>query len=306
MRTVLIGAVGGTEIVLRAMNECGHPPALLATFEPGLGRRRHGDYVDLAPLAAPETEVAFVDNVNDRDFLDRIAAIAPDVILVIGWSQLVGAELRALARRYCVGFHPSLLPQMRGRAVLGWTILSGVRETGSTLFVIDEGTDTGDLLAQARVPLGPRETVATLGVKVVDALHGMIVDLLPRLADESARAVPQPEAGASYCAKRTPEDSLIDWREPADAIDRLIRASTRPYAGAFTFTRKRRVTIWAAEPVDLDAPYHAGVGQVVFHDDGRPVVRCGDGRYLRVDDHETADGKPLTGQIRFRDGLDLH
>lgn len=304
MRTVLIGTVGGSEIVLRAMNACGQPPSLLATFEPDIGRRRHGDYVDLAPLAAPATQIAFVDNVNDPTFLELVARVDPDVILVIGWSQLVGPELRALARRYCVGFHPSLLPQMRGRAVLGWTILSDVRETGSTLFVIDEGTDTGDILAQARIPLGPRETVATLGTKVVDALHGLIVDLLPRLADGSASAVPQTQAGASYCTRRTAEDSLIDWNVPAEAIDRLVRASTRPYAGAFTFTRKRRVTIWAAEPILLDPPYFAAAGQIVAFRDGCPVVRCGEGSYLRVDEYETADGRPLTGQPRFRDAAD--
>lgn len=303
MRIVLIGAVGSTQIVLQAMQDAGIPPVLLATLAPELGRRRHADYIDLAPWASPATEVMHIESSNDPQFVARLRDIAPDMIFVIGWSQIVGAEVRAAAGRYCIGFHPTLLPALRGRAVMGWTILLGLTESGATLFEIGDEVDDGAILAQARFPLDDRETIASLGEKVTAALAEMIRDLLPRLADGSARALLQQETGISYCARRVASDSLIDWTAGRDAIDRLIRASSPPYTGAFTFTRKRKVTIFTAEPIVLPYPYHAAAGQVVEYVEGDPVVRCGDGAYLRLTDYR-ADGDRLAGQIRLRDRMD--
>jgi methionyl-tRNA formyltransferase len=303
MRTVLIGAVGSTEIVLRAMQDAGYPPVLLVTFEPEIGRRRHADYVELAPLAGPETAVLFVNIVNDREVLERIRAAEPDALFVVGWSQLIGPELRAVAHRWCVGFHPTPLPALRGRGAMGWTIALGLPEAGASLFVMDDGIDTGDILAQQRFAVDARETLPSLGDKLMGALDEMIRELLPRLADGTAHPQPQAEAGASYCARRTAADQLIDWTRPAIEIDRLIRASGRPYAGAFTFTRKRRVTIWSAEPFEMPDPYHAFDGQVVVQHGECPVVRCGDGGFLMITDYGTDEGEPLKGQVRFRNKM---
>jgi methionyl-tRNA formyltransferase len=303
MKSVLVGAVGSTAIALKAMQEAGHPPAILVTFDAELGRRRHSDYYELAPMAGPETQVLFVDNVNAPDVVAKIAAAEPDLLFVIGWSQLVGPEVRALARRYTVGFHPTPLPAFRGRAAMGWTILLGLDQGGATLFVIDEGVDSGPILAQQLFPLDPRETVVTLGDKHMAALGDMLRDLLPRLADGSAVARPQPTEGVSYCARRTPLDSLIDWSRPAAEIDRLVRASTRPYPGAYTFTRKRKLFIWATEPVGEPETWFAAAGQVVDYRGGNPVVRCGDGSLLMITDCTDAAAAParLTGQVRLFD-----
>ena len=301
MKTVLIGAVGSTEVVLRAMQHAGHPPSLLVTFSPEIGHRRHADYVDLSAIAGPETALLFVDDINAVDNVAHVSAQEAEMIFVIGWSQLVGEPLRRSARRGCVGFHPTALPALRGRAAMGWTIALGLRETGATLFALDGGTDTGDIYAQARIALDERETLAGLGDKLMVALDDMIRDLLPRLMHGSATAVPQPATGASYCARRTAADQQINWRAPTIDIDRLIRASGRPYAGAFTFTRKRRVTIWRAEPIILGHPHHGFTGQIVAYRGNNPVVLCGDGGYLEVTEYLAQDDQPLTGQIRFRD-----
>lgn len=298
----MIGAVGSTEIVLRAMQESGLAPDLLVTLAPELGRRRHADYVDLSAMATEETEVAFVDATHDPLVLARIRDLAPDVVFVIGWSQIVSAELRTAARSHCIGFHPTLLPALRGRAAIGWTILLGLQETGATLFEIDDGLDDGAILAQTKIALGERETVETLVEKLSAALDRMIRELLPELAAGTARARPQPLEGISYCARRTPAESLIDWSEGAASVDRLIRASGLPYAGAYTFTRKRRLTIWTAEPWPLPHEYHAAPGQIVCYVEDDPVVRCGDGAFLRITNYE-ADGVRLVGQVRLRDKM---
>ena len=300
MRTVLIGAVDSTRVVLEAMQAVNLPPSLLCTFSPELGPKRHDDYVPLAPLAGLETEVLFVDKINDPATLDRLRVEDADAIFVIGWSQIVGPELRSMARRWCIGFHPAPLPAMRGRAVLSWTILLGHKDSGATIFAIDDGIDSGAILAQRRYGVAPRETVSTLGAKCVTALDEMIRDLLPNLANGTARAMAQPNDNISYCARRTSADHLIDWNDDSHAIDRLIRASGRPYSGAFTFTRNCRVTIWSAEPFDLPYAYHASAGQIVEYRDNLPVVRCGDGKFLLLTELELADGTRLSGQARLR------
>ncbi len=298
MRAILIGAVGSTEIVLRAMQDVGIPPILLATLEPQAGRKRHADYVDLASLVTSETQTLFIENANDREFVEHVRTLNPDIVFVIGWSQIVGSELRATARHGCVGFHPSLLPSLRGRAVIGWTILLGLKETGATLFQIDDGVDDGPILAQMKIDLGARENVATLVAKLSAALDTMIRELLPRLSAGDITTRAQEEISVSYCARRTATDSLIDWGAGLESIDRLIRASSEPYAGAFTFTRKRRVTIWAAEPWPQKHPFHAAQGQIVEYVDGDPIVNCGNGAYLRITKYD-AGPEPLKGQVRF-------
>jgi methionyl-tRNA formyltransferase len=306
MRSILIGAVESTRVALEEMQRAGLPPVLLATFDAAIGPLRHADYVDLAGQCGPETEIAYLDNINRPAFLDRVRTIAPDVIFVIGWSQLVGEELRGLARRYVVGFHPTPLPILRGRAPIAWTILSGMTRSGTSLFLIDEGTDTGPILDQHFFDLSPRETVASLIDRAGDSLRTILRRTLPRLADGSAQAVPQSDEGASYGARRTAEDGLIDWSLPAEAVDRLVRGQGRPYAGAFTYSRRHKVIVWEATPFDGNPAYFAAEGQICFYEGERPVVLCGGGTFLRIDAYEVVGREPdfrFSGQTRFRDAV---
>jgi methionyl-tRNA formyltransferase len=305
MRTILIGAVEGTDVALRAMQDAGFPPRLVATFDPATGPGKHADYVDLAPLCTPANELVHLSDVNDEDFLARARALDPDIIFVIGWSQLVGAALRAAARRFVIGFHPTPLPRLRGRAPVAWTILSGAERSGVSFFVIDEGVDTGPLLAQRMFDLDPRETAASLIGKNKAAMADLLRDLLPGLADGSAVPRPQALEGVSYGARRTAEDAQIDWSRPALEIDRLVRAQGPPYGGAFTFTRKRRLTIASALPEPVNERYFASEGQIVAYRDGQPVVLCGGGTHLRLTGYgvEGDAAFRLAGQVRFRNSI---
>lgn len=305
MRSILIGAVEGTDVAIEEMRNAGLAPALLATLAPALGAQRHADYIDLAALCGPETEIVFVDQINDDRFVDRVRAIAPDVIFVIGWSQLIGHELRALATRYVVGFHPTPLPILRGRAAIAWTLLSGATRSGTSLFVIDDGVDTGPILDQHMFDLDPRETVASLIARNKESLRLMLRRTLPRIADGSIRPVPQQESGASYGARRTAEDALIDWTQTAAEIDRLIRAQGPPYGGAFTFTRRSRVTIWEATPFQTRVKYFAANGQICFYDADMPVILCGKDSFLRIERYDVVGREPgfrFSGQVRL--GMD--
>lgn len=302
MRSILIGAVESSAVALEEMQRAGLPPTLLATFDPATGPSWHSDYVNLADRCGPETEIAHPENINDPAFLDHVRAVKPDTIFVIGWSQLMGAELRGLARDYVIGFHPTPLPVLRGRAPIGWTILSGMTRSGASLFLIDDGVDTGPILDQYFFELSSRETARSLIDRINVSLGEMLRRTLPRIADRTAKGVAQSDENASYGARRTASDGLIDWSLPADAIDRLIRAQGRPYAGAFTFSRKSKVIIWEATPYESDRVYFAAKGQICSYDEDRPIVLCGDDKFLRIDSYEVTGRDPefrFAGQTRF-------
>jgi methionyl-tRNA formyltransferase len=280
MRMVLVGAVDSTRVALDALVRHGAAPAALLTLSPARGGRRHSDYVELRPLAERRgVPVVDAPDINAPDALAALRALAPDYALVIGWSQICRAEFLAVPRCGAIGFHPAPLPENRGRAVIPWTILQNRRETGATLFWIDEGTDSGDVLLQERFPVSPDETATTLYAKHLAALDRMLDRAIPMLRHGDAPRMPQDHARATFCAKRSPADGLIDWHAPAHEVWRLVRAVTDPYPGAFTYHRGRRLVIWAADYVG-PAPYNGRAGQVNALDDAGALVQCGDGRHL--------------------------
>lgn len=210
MRIVLIGAVDSSRVALEVLGRVeDRVPAVLTL--PRSRAHRHSDFVDLRPpaesLGIPVHEIS---NVNDAKTLNILRSCAPDYAFVIGWSQICGSEFLRIPRGGCVGYHPSLLPENRGRAVIPWTILQGRRETGSTLFWMDEGMDSGDILAQRGFSIAEDETAGSLYRKHLEALDRMLEGVLPALERGDAPRRPQDHSRASYCAKRTPEDGWIE------------------------------------------------------------------------------------------------
>jgi methionyl-tRNA formyltransferase len=290
MKAVVVGAVKSTEVAVRTI--AGAPDwevAAVITLPRSLAAR-HSDYVDLRSVAAEVgAEAIEAANANAPDIVARIKALAPACVFVIGWSQICGAAFRAAAGDAVVGYHPGPLPQMRGRAVIPWTILLDCSITASTLFWIDGGVDSGPILAQKFLHVARDETATTLYRRHLDALEEILGRSLPEIAAGSAPRIPQDERYATWTARRTPEDGEIDWTRPAHEIERLIRATTRPYPGAWTSWKGERLVIWRAL-LWPEGDRHAGVpGQAVLRDGRRLAIRCGAG-WLLAEDWELSDG----------------
>lgn len=289
MRTALVGAVGSTQVALEALAAAGHPPVAVFTLPPERSAR-HSDYVDLSGDAARcGTEVVHAPNVNAPEVLERMREMDLDYLLVIGWSQICGADLLGVARRGSIGYHPAALPENRGRAVIPWTILQGIDRTGSTLFWMDEGMDSGDILIQETFAVAPDETAATLYAKHMDALGRMLSAVAPRLASGDAPRTPQDHSRATYCARRTMRDGWIDWDRPAREVWTLIRASGDPYPGAFTVHGDAKLVVWTADYIGT-APYVGLPGQVQALSADGALVRCGDGEHVLLRTVQLGDG----------------
>ncbi|MBX7495819.1 methionyl-tRNA formyltransferase [Qipengyuania sp. 6B39] len=285
-RAVVIGAVGSTEVVLDAFAVAdGWEVPLVVTLPLDLSAR-HSDFVDLdrqaGLLGASLYRTA---KTNDHETLNRIARAEPDYIFVVGWSQLCGPDFLALRPGKVIGYHPAALPRLRGRAALPWTILLDEKITAGSLFWMEEGTDDGDLLAQSYFHVAPDETAQELYDKHMIALRDLIDQSLPKLARDEEPRRAQDERYATWAAKRTAADGLIDWREDARSIDRLVRAVGHPYPGAFTHMGEEKLVVWRSEIVADAGMHHAAPGQIVDRTNGALLVMTGDG-LLRLTEWE--------------------
>jgi methionyl-tRNA formyltransferase len=162
---------------------------------------------------------------------ERLAALRPDVIVVVAYGQILKKNVLDLPPLGCVNIHSSLLPRWRGAAPIQWAILSGDAETGITTMKIAEKLDSGDILLQARTPIGPEDTASTVHDRLMDLGAELVVRTLSGLEAGSLRSFPQDESKATYASRLTKEMERLDaGSETAEALDRRIRA-LNPWPG---------------------------------------------------------------------------
>lgn len=301
LRAVVIGAVGSTEVLLRELGRApGWQVPLVITLPLDL-HSRHSDFVDLAPHAEEvSARLLAVSRTNDVAALEAVRAAEPDYVFVVGWSQLVTPEFLAVARHGSIGYHPAPLPRLRGRAPIPWTILLNEPISASSLFWIGNGVDDGDILGQRYFHVAPDETAQSLYDKHMMALGCMAQELLPLLASGEQPRLPQDERYATWGARRTPADGLIDWNRDADWIDRLIRAVGRPYPGAFTYADSCRITVWKARPIVEAERHHGMPGQILAKRGSGVVVQTGNG-LIELLEWEAAEGRSPAVHSIFKD-----
>lgn len=306
MRAAVVGAVGSTAVLLDALEQASDWAVPIIVTLPQELYGRHSDLVELAGHAERlGARLHRTAKTNDSDTLAAIDAADPDFIFVVGWSQLCSAEFLALRPGKVIGYHPAALPRLRGRAALPWTILLDERITAGSLFWMAEGTDDGDLLAQKFFHLAGDETVAELYDRHMQCLADMLAETLPMLARGEERRIRQDERFATWATKRTATDGLIDWRDSAVAIDRLVRAVGRPYPGAFCYAQGRKLTIWSCEIPAGPNRHHAIIGQVIARSEDRLLVQTGDGLVAVTDwDIEGDKPPPLHSILRSEPGHD--
>jgi methionyl-tRNA formyltransferase len=288
------------QAALRAMLEGGWRLDCLITLrEDHLARRSAA--VDLGPIAADFGIPLFrIANINDAESLALLRERELDLLLVIGWSQILRSEALAHVRLGAVGSHASLLPRNRGSAPVNWVLIRGESVTGCTLLWLDPEVDRGDIIAQVSFPCTPYDTCATIYKKVSQANTSMILDLLEELRRGRVPRQPQGEVGEAVLPRRRPEDGRIDWTQPADRLYDFIRALTRPYPGAFSWLDGTCYRIWSSALLELELPAGRQPGTVIGpcrSPEPRAcgqIVSCGGGVLLLLE-LEAAGGEILTG-----------
>lgn len=222
----------------------------------------------------------------------RFRELGADLVILAAYGLLLPAPFLFEPRHGAVNVHPSLLPRYRGAAPVAGAILAGDNETGTSLIVMDEGLDTGPLLAQRSVPLTGAERTPELTARLFGLGGAMLEEKLPDYVAGRLKPVPQSAEGATLTRRMSKSDGDIDWREDAELIARKVRAYD-PWPGTATVWEGRRLAIIAAEPLR-----HEGLapGQVASVG-GRMLVGAGVGalQLLRV----KLEGRPETGIDEF-------
>lgn len=195
------------------------------------------------------------DSVNNPEWREKIAALAPDLIISVYYRHMIGTKILALPPLGAWNMHGSLLPKYRGRAPINWAVLHGEPRIGMTLHRMVKSADAGAVVDQQGVEIGPRDTAEQAFRKVMPCARAVLARQIDALLAGTARETEQDEAQANYFGGRKPEDGRIHWTQTSRQIFNLIRAVTDPYPGAFTDVGAARLMVWWAEP---DSPATQG------------------------------------------------
>ncbi len=209
-----------------------------------------------------------------RGGLAALEAAAPDVLVVAAYGLILPEWVLALPRLGCLNIHGSLLPRWRGAAPIHRAIEAGDAQTGITIMQMDAGLDTGPMLSVEREPVLFDDTTGGLHDRLAALGARMIVHALADAAAGALVPVAQPDAGVTYARKIAKAEAAIDWAQPADVIERRVRAFD-PFPGATFTVGGETIKLWRAQVERLDGG--AVPGTVIVSDPQSLVVACGDG-----------------------------
>lgn len=276
MRIVVAGAVSSTKLTLEALIRHGAEVVGVLQLR-GESSHTVTGFDSLDDVAGPaDIPCVTFRNINDDEIVAQVREWQPDLMFVVGLSQLVREDLMAIPKLGSVGFHPTFLPAGRGRAPLAWLTLDNGPGAAS-FFLIDDGIDSGPIFVQEPFEITPDDYAGDVGLKLLDAMTRALDRWLPELLAGKWDPKPQSEALATYNGRRGPDDGLIDWSRPAIEIHSLIRAASVPHPGAYTWAGDRMLIIWRAD-VETHLPWRGVPGRILLTDPDRgALVQTGDG-----------------------------
>jgi len=225
-----------------------------------------------------------------REAHDLLRASHCDVMVVVAYGLILPKSILDMPHLGCVNIHASLLPRWRGAAPIQRAIEAGDAETGVTIMQMDEGLDTGPILAMQRIAISTEETAGTLHDKLAELGATMIVEALRQMEKGTVHAEPQPATGANYAAKIMKEEAALDFSQSAFAVARRINAFN-PFPGASASINGVTIKFWRAEPLVMPTSGKPGEVLTANVQDG-VLIACGDG-VVRVTELQKPGGKRL-------------
>jgi methionyl-tRNA formyltransferase len=244
-------------------------------------------YAEDAGLALFSPQSLLADDVHQQ-----LAAHMADLFVVVAYGLLLPKAVLELPRFGCINGHASLLPRWRGAAPIQRAIAAGDPQTGVSAMLMDEGLDTGKLLARRACQIDDTETAGSLHDKLAALNAKLLDDVVMDIASLRAAATPQDDSQAIYAAKISSQEAEIDWSRDSAALDCHIRAFT-PFPGAWCHGPKGRLRILRARPVAMERPQNAAAGSVVFVSKNTLHLATGDGA-LAIEQLQPAGKKPMS------------
>ncbi|MGK7390753.1 MAG: methionyl-tRNA formyltransferase [Candidatus Cyclobacteriaceae bacterium M2_1C_046] len=272
----LVGSVNSSrktleKLIQHDMNICG-----VWGLDPEATKNVSG-YTDLKPFAS-EHNIPFhyFTKINDTETVETIKEAKPDLLFVIGLSQLIKQELINIPTAGCVGFHPTKLPEGRGRGAVAWIIL-GKAKGAATFFLIDESIDSGPIIVQEEYTVKDDDYAKDVIKKILVAIDIALDKELPKIKKGKLHLKQQNEEQVTYLGRRKPVDGMIDWNKPSKEIYKLVKAVSNPLPGAYTFFKNKKITVDKALP-EKSNRYIGVPGRVMETDKDKGIlVQTGEG-----------------------------
>lgn len=217
-------------------------------------------------------EVLQPQKMSDPEFLARLQALAPDLIVVIAFGHILKKDILTLPRLGCLNVHASLLPKFRGAAPIAWAILQGETVTGVTTMQMDQGLDTGPIFMQKSIAIAPDETAGTLHDQLAEVGAEVLSDTLLALEKGALKPVPQDHAQASLAPLLYKEDGHLDWSQPAVELERRVRAFD-PWPGCHFLWQGLVIKVWETRVVSGKGK----PGEVLAADQSGLTIACASG-----------------------------
>jgi methionyl-tRNA formyltransferase len=289
MRVVFMGTPAFAVPSLERLAAVGHALPLVVT-RPDRPRRHGSSKPEATPVKERALglglEVAEPGNLREPAILERLAALRPDVAVVVAFGQILPPSILALPARGAVNVHASLLPRWRGAAPIARAIFAGDTVTGVTTMQMDRGLDTGPILLERRCDIGPEETAGELTARLAGLGADLLIETLDALERGAVTPRPQDAALATWAPPLRREDGRIDWNEEAAAIAGRVRGC-QPWPVAEAGLRDGRVQILAAGPLPAPRPPSDGPAcppepGTVLETGETLVVACGGGSSLAI------------------------
>jgi len=298
-RIVFMGTPQFAVPTLQALHEHHQVVGVVTQPDRPAGRGRN-----MAPFGSPVKEAALArglpifqpETLRTPEAVQRLASWQPDLIVVAAFGQILRRPVLTLPRHGCLNVHASLLPKYRGAAPIPAAILAGDPVTGVTLMRMDEGLDTGPILAQAECPINPDDTTASLTDKLAHRGADLLIETLPGWLSGEVQAQRQDDALATHCRPLQREDGALDWSRPAVHLDRQVRACV-PWPGAYTAWQGQMLKVLRAHP-RATWPGEGQPGQVVSLEAGIGIV-TGEGT-LELLEVQLAGKKPMAADLFAR------
>lgn len=192
---------------------------------------------------------------RDEKFIEDLEHLAPDVIVVVAYGQILPERILNIPKYGCINVHGSLLPKYRGAGPIQWAVLNGERETGITTMYMEKGLDTGDMIDKAVIPLDKKETSGTLHDKLMALGADLLLETLEKLKDGTAVRIKQNDNESSYAPMLSKEMGKIEFTKNAAEIEQWVRG-LNPWPSAYTELGGKTLKIWDADVVSYLSLIH--------------------------------------------------
>ena len=277
MRIMFMGTPEISRAALLGLLEAGFEVSAVVTGEDK--PRGRGKAMTPTPVKALAIErsipVYTPKSLRGEEFFEILSTVSPDLIAVVAYGKILPSEVINYPKHGCVNLHVSLLPKYRGAAPMQRAIMEGESETGVTVMQMDEGLDTGDILATERFPIGELDDFETIHDRSAEIGSRLLAETLRKIECGEITPIKQDSSLATYAKKVEKEDCKIDFTLPAKKLDFLIRGVT-PIPGAFAYLRGKMLKINKATVTEGSGK----AGEVISLDErglGSFTVACGEG-----------------------------